>query len=91
MEEFAYNICPKTGSFNYFSRELSACVYVIMARLEVNWAKIIFDNLVREHTTYVPYGSYLTHTFKKFKIDVASETNVVKTFEPFDGYVLLRM
>ena len=56
-----YNICPKMGSFNYFSRELSACVYVIMIRLEVNWAQIIFDNLVKEHTTFIPYGAYLTH------------------------------
>jgi len=32
----AYNICPKTGSYNYHSRDLTACVYAIMARLEVN-------------------------------------------------------
>ena len=39
----AYNICPKMESFNY-SRDVVACVYVIMAKLEVNWAKILVDN-----------------------------------------------
>ena len=39
----AYNIYPKTDSYNYYSRDLAACVYAIMARLEVNWAKITFD------------------------------------------------
>jgi len=31
-----YNICPKTVSYNYYSRDLATCVYVIMAGLEVN-------------------------------------------------------
>ena len=61
----AYNICPKMRSFNYFSRELSACVYGIMARLDGNWAQIILDNLVKEHTTFLPYGAYpCTHLQK---------------------------
>ena len=33
---FAYNICSKNDSFNYFSRDLTACVYAIMDGLEVN-------------------------------------------------------
>jgi len=32
----AYNICPKTESYNNFSRDLASCVYAIMAGLEVN-------------------------------------------------------
>ena len=32
----AYNICPKTSSYNYYSRDLTSCVYVIMVGLEVN-------------------------------------------------------
>ena len=32
----AYNICPKIGSYNYYSRDLATCVYAIMAGLEVN-------------------------------------------------------
>jgi len=31
-----YNICPKTDSYNYYSRDLVTSVYVIMAKLEVN-------------------------------------------------------
>ena len=84
----AYNICPKTGTFNYFSRELSACVYAIMVKLEVNWVQAIFDNLVKEHTTFLPYGAYLTRIFKKFKVDLSTESDVVKTFELFDHSVL---
>ena len=62
-----------------------------MVGLEVNWAKIIFDNLVKEHTSFLPYGAFLSHVFQKFKIDFASETSVVKVFEPFDRAVLHRM
>jgi len=87
----AYNICPKTGSYNYYSRDLATCVYAIMAGLEVNWAKIIFDTLIKDHTSFLPYGAFLSHVFQKFHIDLASETSVVKVFEPFDRAVLHRM
>ena len=61
----AYNICPKIGSYNYYSRDLATCVYAIMAGLEVNWAKIIFDNIVKEHTSYRMEPFYLM-CFKNF-------------------------
>jgi len=60
----AYNICPKIRSYNYFSRDLDTCVNVIMTGLEVNWAKFIFDNIVKEHTSFLPYGAFLSHCFK---------------------------
>jgi len=41
----AYNIYQKTDSYNYYSRDLAACVYAIMARLEVNWAKLCLIQL----------------------------------------------
>ena len=85
----AYNICPKIGSYNYYSRD--TYVYTIMARLEVNWAKKIFDNLVKDHTSFLPYGAFLSHVFQKFHIDLTSETSVVKVFELFDRAVLHRM
>ena len=87
----ASNICPKIGSYNYYFRDFTTCVYVIMAKLEVNWARVIFDTLVKEPSTFLPYGAFLTHIFRKFKIDLALETNVVKVFELFDRSVLLRM
>ena len=86
-----YNICPKTDSYNYNSCYLATCVYAIMANLEVNWVRVMFDTLVREPSFFLPYGAFLTHIFRKFKINLASETNVVKVFEPFDRSVLLRM
>jgi len=51
----------------------------------------MFDTMVKEHSTFLLYGAFLTHVFRKFKIDFASETTVVKLFEPFDRSVLLRM
>ena len=42
----------------------------------------MFDTLVKVPSTVLPYGDFLTHIFRKFKIDLASETNVVKVFEP---------
>ena len=82
-----YNICSKTGSFSYYSCDLASCVYAIMAKLEINWAQI---TLVKEHSSSLPYGAYLTFIFKKFKINLASETNVM-VFKPFDRSVLLLM
>ena len=87
----SYNICPKTGSFNYFSKELSSCVYAIMAGHDVNWAKIIFDTMVKPHSSFLPYGAFLTPIFRKFHIDLTSETTVVKIFELFDRAAINRM
>ena len=57
----------------------------------VNWAKIIFENIVKKHTSFLPYLAFLSHVFRKFKIDLSSETSVVKVFEPFDRIVLHHM
>ena len=87
----SYNICPKTGSYNYFSRELSSCVYAIMAGHDVNWAKIIFDTMVKFHSSFLPFGAFLTPIFRKYNIDLASENTVVKIFELFDRAAINRM
>ena len=87
----AYNICPKTDSYNYYSRDLTACVQAIMARQEVNQAKIMFYTIMKEHSIFFPYGAFFTHVFQKFKMDLASEANVVKLFGSFDQSVLFRM
>ena len=62
-----------------------------MAGLEVNWAKIIFDTLVKDHTSFLSYGAFLSHVFRKFHIDLTSEMSVVKIFEHFDHVVLHHM
>ena len=74
------------------SHELSAYVYAITAKLEVNLAQVIVDNLVEEYTIlFLPYGACLTHVFKIFKVNISTESNVVKTFEEFDYSILYRM
>jgi len=87
----SYNICPKTGSFNYFSRELSSCVYAIMAGHDVNWAKIMFDTMVKNHSSFLPYGAFLTPIFRKHHVDLDSENTVVTIFELFDRAAIHRM
>ena len=64
----AYNICPKIGSYNYYSHDLATCVHAIMAKLEVNWTQIMFDTLVKEPSTFLPYGAFLTHIFQKYNL-----------------------
>jgi len=34
-----------------------------MAGLEVNWEKIMFDDIIKEHTSFLPYGAFLSHVF----------------------------
>ena len=51
----------------------------------------MFDNLVKDPSTFLPCTAFLSQIFRKFKIDLASETNAVKTFNLFDRYVLLHM
>jgi len=63
----------------------------IMARLKVNWVKIMFDTIMKEHTLFLPYSAFLTHVFRKFKLDLASEINVTKVFELFDRSNLHQM
>jgi len=40
----------------------------------------MFDTLVTEPSTFLLCGAFLTHIFRKFKIDLVSETNVVTVF-----------
>ena len=47
--------------------------------------------MVKEYSTFLSYGGFLTHMFHKFKIDLSSETNVIKLLELFDRSVLFRM
>ena len=63
----AYNICPKIRSYNYYSCDLATCVYAIMTGLEVNWVKIIFDNLVKEHTSFLHIEPFFLTFFRNLK------------------------
>jgi len=61
-----------------------------MSKLEVNWAQVTFSNFTKHHSSFLPYGVFLSHIFKKFKVNLSSETNV-RSFEFFDHSILLRM
>jgi len=65
--------------------------HAIMAGLEVNSVKIIFDNIIKKHSSFLPCGALLSHVFQKFKIDLTSETSVVKLSESFDLVILYYM
>jgi len=62
-----------------------------MGGLEVNSARIIYNNLTKHQTSILPYGAFLTRIYKKFQVDLSSETNVVGAFELFYHIVLFRM
>jgi len=51
----------------------------------------MFDTLVKKPPIFLPYGVFLAHIFRKFKLDLPFESNVIKVFEPFDKSVLLCM
>jgi len=51
----------------------------------------MFDTLVKKPSTFLPYDAFLTHIFRKFKLGLASETNVAKVFASFDRSVHFRM
>ena len=59
----AFNICPKTSSYHHYSRDLATCVYAIMAKFEVNCARVMFDTLIMEPFTFPPYCAILIHVF----------------------------
>jgi len=42
-----------------YMETLATCVYAIMAKLEVNWARVMFDTLVKEPSTFLSYGAFL--------------------------------
>ena len=66
-------------------------VCAIMDRLKVNWAQVIYNNLTKHQTSFLPLGAFFTHIFKKFKVKLSSESNVVRSFELFDHSTFLRM
>ena len=87
----AHNMCPKSVSFNNYSNELFLSMFAIMDKLQVNWAQVVYGNLIKNHTNFLSHGAFLTKVFYKFKVELSNKTNVVKHFELFDHIVLFRM
>jgi hypothetical protein len=88
---FAYNIIPKTGSYTYISNDLLKCVYAVMAGLDVNWARVIYDNLCKPCTANLPHGNFLTHVFNAFHVPLNTEVEKLPLAVIFDKKVLKRM
>jgi hypothetical protein len=87
----AYNLIPKTGSFDYISSELAVATYAIMANIKVNWAMVVFENLQRVPSTFHPFGCMLTRIFTHFKVDLASEKVMISFNEIIDRTTYARM
>ena len=66
-------------------------MYSIIVKLDVNWAQVMFNIFITYHPSFLPYGDFLTYIFKKFKVDLQNESNVITSYEIFDHYVILQM
>jgi hypothetical protein len=87
----SWSIIPKSGSYSYISLNLLKATYAILAGLNVNWAKVIFDNLSKPSTKHLLHGSFVTKIFQAFKVDLLSETDVLPNTIYFDRVALNRM
>ena len=88
----SWSMIPKSGSYSYISMTLLKCTYAILAGLNVNWAKIIYDNMTKPTSSTLYHGSFLTKVFQAFKIDVMSERiDVLPNTPYFDKVALSRM
>jgi hypothetical protein len=87
----AYNVLPKTGSFDHISGELAAATYAVMAGLKVNWSMVLFENMQRVPSSYLPYGCTLSKIFRFYKVDVDSEKVKVDYHEFIDRATYARM
>jgi len=84
----SWSIIPKSGSYSYISMTLLKCTYAILAGLNVNWSKIIYDNMTKPSSSSLLYESFLTKVFQAFKVDVLSETDVLPNTIYFDRSAL---
>jgi hypothetical protein len=87
----SHNILQKSGSFTYISLDLAKYIYAIMGGLQVNWARVIYDNLIKSTSSSLDHGCILTHIFKAFGVQIDTESDVLSDVIPFDRAVLKRM
>jgi hypothetical protein len=88
---FSYNIIPKKGSFTYISNDLLKCVYAVMAGLNINWARIIYDNLCKPCVAHNLHGNFLTRVFSYFNVPLTTEVERLPLAVIFDKKALKRM
>lgn len=88
----SWSIIPKSGSYSYVSQNLLKATYSIMAELNINWARVIFDNIQKPTSKTLHHGSFLTSIFKYFDVNLISEGLEVLPHLPyFDRSALSRM
>ena len=85
----AHNVLPKTGSFDYYSTDLSTALYVLFGNISVNWANVYFTNLWKQKP-FLPYGCLLTRIFRHFKVPLTNE-KYIEQKEFFDQTIFKRM
>ena len=85
----AHNVLRKTGSFDYYSTDLSTALYVLFRNISVNWANVYFTTLWKQKP-FLPYGCHLTRIFKYFKVPLTNEKSIEQK-EFFDQTIFKRM
>ena len=88
----AWSVIPKSGSYSYVSLNLLKATYAIMADIKINWARVIYDNLVKPTSKTLNHGNFLTTIFKAFDVNVLQDGLEVLPLTPyFDRAALSRM
>src|SRR5436190_1289474 len=86
-----HNILPKTNSMHYLSMDHLKLLYVIFYGCQFNWARFLFDQLIKEHTSCIPYGALITRIFEFYKFVLTNELDETYCKEYIDKATLKRM
>src|SRR5436190_785496 len=86
-----HNILPKMSSMHYLTMDHLKLLYVIFDGCQFNWARFIFDQLIKEHTSCIPYGALITRIFEFYKVVLTNELDETYCKEYIDKATLKRM
>src|SRR5438270_9911662 len=86
-----HNILPKVSSMHYLSLDHVKLLYVIFAGIEFNWSKFFFDQIIKDHTSCIPYGALITRIFEEKKVVLTNELDKTVCKEYIDKVTLKRM
>src|SRR3954470_5534361 len=86
-----HNILPKMSSMHYLTMDHLKLLYVIFDGCQFNWARFLFDQLIKEHTSCIPYGAFITRIFEFYKVVLTNELDETYCKEYIDKATLKRM
>src|SRR2546430_8451557 len=86
-----HNILPKMSSMHYLTMDHVKLLYVIFDGCQFNWARFLFDQLIKEHTSCIPYGALITRIFEFYKVVLTNELDKTYCKEYIDKATLKRM